>query len=312
MKLLLRVSVVLAVVLPAASCLPAQEATTLRGPYFGQLPPGENPVLFAPEFLREPGEYHATVVFSPDGTEAFWSPMPGHGRNTTLVSHLVDGVWTTPQYTDFGLDAGVTEVTLSPDGSRIFFLSRQRLEGERPGTANRDSPERIWYAPRTPDGVGTPRLMPETITSLPTHWQFSVAATGNLYFSSRGAAPAGTGDIYVARLVDGAYVDAQPLGPTINSGIAETCPFVAPDESYLIFTRHDRNNYNPDLFISYRGHDGSWTEARRLPSPINSEDTEIYPVVSSDEKYFFFLSWREGAGRIFWMDAGFIRAGTPR
>ena len=64
--------------------------------------------------------------------------------------------------------------------------------------------------------------------------------------------------------------EPHPLRPSVNSGIAETCPFVAPDESYLLFTRIDEVHYDPDLFISYRESDGSWVEAdflERRPAP---------------------------------------------
>ena len=301
---LIRVLVVLPAILSVSLPAMAQESTGLRGPYFGQAPPGGTPVLFAPESFRDPGEYHSPVVFSPDGTEAYWSPMPGHGRNTTLMSQMVDGVWTSQRYVDFGLEAGATEVAFSPDGGTIFFLSRRMLEGEQGAYPVEDAPERIWYAPRTSDGIGTPRPIPEVV-AYPTHWQFSVAASGNLYFTSRGG---GSADIYVVPFEGTTYSEPRPLGIEINSDEGENCPFIAPDESYLIFTR-DLGRNDSDLYLSYRRSDGSWTEAERLPSPINSEASEIYPVVSPDGRYLFFLSWREGAGRIFWVDAGFLRRG---
>lgn len=230
--------------------------------------------------------------------------MPGHGRNTTLMSRRVGGVWTSQQYEDFGLEVGVTEVAFSPDGGTIYFLSRQMLEGEQGGYAPEEAPERIWYATRTSDGIGQPQLISEDIS---THWQFSVAANGNLYFTSREPDSGEGADIYVVPFDGATYSEVRSLGPAISGPGNEHCPFIAPDESYLIFTRHDEDHNNPDLFISYRQPNGSWEEAERLPSPINSEYTEIYPVVSPDGRYLFFLSWREGAGRIFWVEAGFLR-----
>lgn len=287
----------------------AQERDPFMGPYLGQAPPGGVPVLFAPEFLVDPGEYHSPMVFAPDGREAYWSPMPGHGRNTTLRTRLVDGSWTAPEYVDFGLDAGGTEVAYSPDGGMIYFLSTQQLEGEPPVEG---PPERIWFAARDPDGhVGPARIMPPVVAAYFTHWQFSVAENGNLYFTSR---PPGNGgpDIYVARFSGGTYLEPQPLGPGVNSSSIEHCPFVAPDESYLLFTRNDEHRGNRDLFVSYSSSDGSWNEAEPLPFPINSEHTEIYPVISPDGRYLFFLSWREGAGRMYWVEAGFLRSGEPK
>jgi len=302
----------LSAILSALALIPtptkAQEGSPFKGPYLGQTPPGGVPGLFAPEFFADPGEYHSPIVFSPDGTQAYWSPMPGHGRNTTLMTEMLNGVWTRPRYVDFGLEAGATEVAFSPDGGMIYFLSTQLLEGER---FTGGPPERIWYATRGPDGsVGRPQIMPPTVTAHSTHWQFSVSAKRNLYFTTRGSSGDQGADIYVAAFDGGTYLEPQPLGPGVNTPAAEHCPYVAPDESYLIFTRNDEETDNRDLFITYRASDGSWGEATPLPSPINSRHTEIYPVLSPDEEYLFFLSWREGAGRIFWVEADFLRRGV--
>jgi hypothetical protein len=220
---------------------------------------------------------------------------------------MVDGVWTEQEYADFGLEAGATEVAFSPDGETIFFLSTQLLDGESLAPGERRGVERIWYAPRTPHGIGTPRPLPGLL-AYPTHWQFSVAESGNLYFTSRGR---GAADIYVAPFEGTGYSEPRPLGYGVNSASDENCPFIAPDESYLIFTRHDQEHGDPDLFISYRRPEGSWIEAEPLPSPINSAHTEIYPLVTPDGEYLFFLSWREGAGRMFWVETDFLRRNIP-
>ncbi|MCJ7630068.1 MAG: hypothetical protein MUO50_16970, partial [Longimicrobiales bacterium] len=284
----------------------AQAVSAHRGPYFGQPSPGRIPALFVPERFRDPGEYHSPPVFSPGGMEVYWTPMPGHGEPTTLASRVVDGAWSDQAYVDFGLDGGATEVTFSPDGRRVFFLSRQRLPGEEASPGQRDGPERIWYVDRTSGGFASPRPVGEPVWRHPTHWAFSVASSGNLYFTSHAPEVRGGADIYMAPFDGTTWGEPRPLGPGVNSGIAENCPFVAADESYLIFTRIDDANYNPDLFISHRLADGAWSEAVRLPAPINSDATEIYPVVSPDGRYFFFLSWREGAGRPFWVEADFL------
>jgi hypothetical protein len=235
--------------------------------------------------------------------------MPGHGRYTTLMSEIRGGVWTQPRYEDFGLEGGATEVAYSPDGKMIYFLSRQALAGERFAGG---PPERIWYATREPDGsVGTPQIMTPTVTAYSTHWQVSVAANRNLYFTTRGPSGDQDANIFVAPFDGKAYLEPQPLGLGVNTPSAEHCPYIAPDENYLIFTRNDEESDNRDLFIAYRTSEGSWSEATPLPSPINTKHTEIYPVVSPDERYLFFLSWREGPGRIFWVEADFLRRKDP-
>lgn len=284
----------------------AQDPPHPRGPYLGQPSPGDIPVLFAPGFFEGFREYHAPVVFSADGSLGYWTPSRVTGKPTSMVTRMENGVWTPPQEVDFGLEAGVTEVTFSPDGKTVFFLSRQRLEGDPPTPAGMPDPERIWQAPRTPNGIGTPRLLPEAVNAHPTHWQFSVAANGNLYFISWGPEERGTGDIYRAEAVDGGYGDPELLGPEVNSDLWENCVFIAPDEKYLLFSRVPENVNGADLFVSYRLADGSWTQAEPLPPRINSSALDIYPVVSADQKYLFFLSSRDGDVRIYWVNADFL------
>ncbi len=67
-------------------------------------------------------------------------------------------------------------------------------------------------------------------------------------------------------------------------------PFIAPDESYLLFSS-DRNTGRQSLFISFRRSDGSWTEAHGLGEAINSQKGERFPYVSPDGKYLFFTRW---------------------
>jgi hypothetical protein len=104
-------------VLLAPSLAAGQRAEALRGPYFGQPSPGRVPALFAPERFADPGEYHSPPVFSPDGAEAWWTPMPGHGRPTTLMARLVDGAWTEQAYEDFGLEACSAKILTA----RVFW-----------------------------------------------------------------------------------------------------------------------------------------------------------------------------------------------
>ena len=48
----------------------------------------------------------------------------------------------------------------------------------------------------------------------------------------------------------------------INTDVREFCPFIAPDESYLIFSRTvPEERGRSDLFISFRTAEGMWTEA---------------------------------------------------
>jgi Tol biopolymer transport system component len=101
--------------------------------------------------------------------------------------------------------------------------------------------------------------------------------------------------------MDGKWQKPVNLGPPINTDEGEGMPFIAPDGSYLLFSR------TYDLFISYHKEDGGWTEPVNLGNPINSPSIEICPMVTPDGKYLFFLSQRGGESHIWWVDAGFIK-----
>ncbi len=70
-------------------------------------------------------------------------------------------------------------------------------------------------------------------------------------------------------------------------------PWIAPDESYLIFSGQGRSDGvgGFDLYLSQR-RDGVWQAARLLGGGISSPKGDFNQSVSPDGKYFFFSSTR--------------------
>ena len=130
----------------------------------------------------------------------------------------------------------------------------------------------------------------------------SLAANGNLYFGSRQSEGLGRHDIYVSRQVGGAFQKPENLGAAINTAGSEVSLYVAPDESYIIFTRLPVGG-NSDLFISFRQENGAWAEAVNMGEGINSEASDLCLIVTPDGKYLFFLSGRNGNSDVWWVDA---------
>lgn len=270
----------------------------LKGPYLGQKPPGLKPVLFAPEIMNAEHGYHTAVIFSPDFTEAYWSPME---RGPSLMySKVVKGCWTSPQKVTFGLKMGIGDAAFSTDGEKLYFLSFH------PPKAKDPERERIWFIEREIKGWSKPKLIDQVIVNHPTHWTFSFANNKNLYFTSEIDGVKGEQDIYIARFDGKKYLAPKDLGDAINSDGMDLTPFIAPDESYLIFTRKGKNTRKTDLYISFRNSDLSWTKAVDMGGDINTEFNDLDPYVSPDGKYLFFLSNRAGKYKIYWMDAKII------
>jgi ankyrin repeat protein len=271
----------------------------LRGAYMGQDPPapGDGPVLFAADIVSTHRFQHGTIAFSPAGDEAFWSSQiavqeTGYSQGLILVSRIAQGSWSEPAPASFSqLGWGDDVPIFSPDGERLYFLSGRPAPGEE------GREERIWYVDRTASGWSEPRLIDRGPNTVELHWAFSVAADGSVYVGSRG-------DLYVSRYVDGRYAEPESLGAHLNSDADESMPFIAPDGSFLLFTRfgHPDNHGFADVWISFPEARGGWTEPLNLGEQIDSVGG-ICPVVSPDGGYLFFNS---GNDDNYWVDAGFI------
>lgn len=287
----------------ACCCLAQAPRGSEPPPYLGQKPPGRTPELFAPDLLNHAEGYHSAVVFSADGSEAYFAEM---SRTSGLRVIRWNGKsWDDPKTLDLGVPFGGNDPSLSVDGNRLCFLSFQPLP-EDPVER-----ERIWCTQRSPGGWRMATPLAPNILAHPTHWTFSESAAGTLYFTSEAG---GGQDIVAARREGGRYLDPADVGPAVNTPGREFCPFITPDERCLLFSRVGEGTRKADLYVACRGTNGEWTDARPLGAPVNSEGNEVSPVVSSDGRYLFFISTRGGTSRIYWVDAGVVeglRAGDP-
>lgn len=268
-----------------------------RGPYLGQVPPGPTPQVFAPGIVSTDDGWEAAISFAPDMSELFFTrraTVEG-AENRVLHMRQVDGAWTGPVPAPFALDLIEYEAFVTPDNKKVIFKS------QRPKPFGMAREGGIWVAQREEHGWSEARYVPGTINQ---GWIMSVTSTldGTLYFTGNGKEGYG---IYRSRPRNGEYAQPEFLPKEINKSkyFGASHPFIAPDESYLIFDANGAGG-NSDLFISFRRADGGWTGADALPQPINSEGYEAIATVSPDGKFLFF----NRSNDIYWVDAGFIGA----
>jgi ankyrin repeat protein len=294
--------VVEALVAKGASQAPP-EFPEMKGDYLGQTPPGDTPEIFAIGIVSDYGmeAEHSPAVFSPDGNELFWTKQ---FRGPILFMRRVNGLWTAPEKAPFNSEFGDGEPFFTPDGNKLLFLSFRPLEA-----GGRTDKESLWSVKRTNGGWSEPKPVSPSINAYELHWEISISAKGTVYFSADHGGGLGKRDIYCSRLVDGQYEQPANLGSPINTEGIEHTPFIAPDESYIIFSSdgHQPIYGGLDLFISYKNDDGSWTDPINLGEKINTYWFELWPAITPDGKYMFFLR-----GEIMWVDAGFIEELRPR
>jgi Tol biopolymer transport system component len=255
-------------------------------PYIGQTLPGAEPRAFA-DFLIN-GELRSAPVFTPDGSEVYWSVFDEQGSHINSMK-LTNGTWSSVKKLE--LASGITDCGnpyISPDGARLFFTSSSGSTGE----------DRLWVADRFGDTWIRPRPLPEVINDLHIHWSFySTTLAGDLYFS---AGEDGFNDLYVSRLVNGEYTAPMELGAPVNTPDAfELTPAVAPDGSYLVFARLPGYQRPSRLYISYRLLEGVWS----TPRLIYNIEYGLAPAFTSDSRYLFYLGRND---TVSWRDTSFI------
>lgn len=271
---------------------PQNSPPILSGLYLGETLPDSEPKIFGHGLLK--GGYHSSPSFMPDGSEVFWGGSFGSAK--IYFMKLIDGHWTSQEALQLPGMVTLRDPFVSPDGKTLFFLSKDPLPG--PSTS---SNENIWMVAKDDDHWGKPQPLPDSINNLNLHWTVSVAKNGNLYFSSGGD---GIGDIFLSAYVNGEYAPPSPLESPVNTpDQIEVTPNIAPDESYLLFSRMPDINSTPRLYISYSTQ-GGWTE----PRLIENVSSCISPIVTPDRKYVFCLA---SPTSLIWRDTSFIEEFRP-
>jgi hypothetical protein len=295
------------------SSVTGDELPVLTGPYLGQEPPGSTPVPFAPGIVST-GLEHSAAMFTPDGREVWFGRIfPAK----IYYMKMIENEWTESQIAPFCDTFKYLYPVLARNGNEIFFSSDRPIEqqGKRRPRGGYD----IWKVERTNRGWSEPERLDDNINLSQRNSFGSMATNGSLYFAAR--ITGRSHEIFCSHLQDSTY--SIPLELTeLNSSTPESGPFVAPDESYLIFASFRGGFGKSDLFISYRKPDGTWTKPKNMGPGINSAYKDEYPYVSPDGKYLFFNSNRpsslnrkpieDGPGNIYWVDAKVMENLKPK
>lgn len=292
-----------------------EKFTELQGDYLGQTPPGDTPVVFAPGFISRESLEHGPAIFSADGNEVYWCARKSASEwlETDLWSmKRINNRWTAPEkLAPFGIDVAWMDPFLSKDGKRLYFSAdtntiKQRGLGP---SENRD----IWFIEKQKNGWSKPQKISAVINTTDGQSQPTFTNDGTVYFLEYlGSGKEWRCDILKSKLKNGNYLQPVALPENINLPVKQTSqdwtPFIAPDDSYLIFSSSRERKYG-DLYISF--HDipnDTWSEPIGLGESINTESQESYPTVSPDGKYLFFTRYngKQNSMDVFWVSTRII------
>lgn len=310
-------SILLASWVVCASVAENGPSPELNGFYFGQPAPGSEPRVFAPGLISTPHMEHSPLAFSADGKVIVWAVVPVPINEKTdeqslwFVREGKDG-WSSPALLPFSRPGSRSPV-FSVDSSRLYYIAAD--EGS---TAAPVPGQQIHEVVRQGEGWSPPGIASTFPLRQPGKMTlaFTLARNGNLYFDLGGPVEGGRWgwSVFLSEFRDGHYQEPRALGGGVNEGRVNQTPFVAPDESYLLFSSWREGSLGGgDLYISYRGKDGAWLPPVSLGEGVNSEAQERFPTVSPDGKYLFFS---RSSGRtsddFYWVDARVLEQARGR
>ena len=258
------------------------DVPTIENPYLGQKPPGLLPELFAPDIIKT--EFReAGCAFSPDLKEFYFRRRGGeYESNTLVVVKYIDNKWS-----ESLVETKAGEPFISLDG-KTMHLGKKYRERTTSGWSEKKS---------LGDPFNSFRIMRLTASSNGTYYFDEASETGPLRYS---------------RFINGVY--EQPKTLNVDVGNWNAHPYIAPDESYIIWDdQRESGSGGADLYISFREKDGSWGPSINLGDKIYSEFADAYGSITPDGKYFFFhRGYGNNKADIFWVDAQIIENLRPK
>ena len=273
--------------------------------YLGQKPPGNSPQKFAPGIASRSDVHEFGSTFTSDGLTYYYG-VDLNGRAEIRSMRFENKKWSEPKTLIHHAQYSFNDPMLSPDEKRLYFISDRPLNGVG---AKKDYD--IWYVEKTKSGWSEPINPGPAINSKRNEYYISFARDGSLYFGSNVDSKKNSYDfdLYVSRFADGKFQPAKRLDGQVNSNQYEADVFVAPNESFVIFSSSRKGSLGRgDLFISFRQNDrkdgaAQWSKAINMGPKINTQGHELCPFISADGKYLFYTS----EGDIYWVSTSIIK-----
>jgi len=264
--------------------------------YLSQEPLGDVPEVFAKGIISLEDGHEYCLSMTPDGRVIYFN-RAGLG---IMTCSWTDSGWTNPKEAAFTEKYPGGEAHITHDGKHLLMNRFAQLDSGETGG--------IWSLQRTETGWGDPQFL------IPKGMRATSTRDGQIYTTDiTGFRVEGLDDGVIAKWMkteNGYLRDADP-GGGVNTDSVDAHPFIAPDESYLIFnSRREGGKGEADLYVCFRSKEGFWSEAVNMAS-LNSEGSEWCATVSPDGRFLFFTRNGPKGGDIYWVDAKIIEDLKP-
>lgn len=243
-------------------------------PVISKLPSPVNSIYdeYSPVFT----DHDSTIIFTArrKGSKGGKVNWDGKFYEDIWVSSLSGQGWSEPKSIGDHINTAGHEAvnSISKDGKKLYIYRAVKngsiLESEKLGRGK-------WSEPKKLSGNVNSKA-----------WETSLGVTlydSVVYFVSDRKEGYGGRDIYVSRKNSkGEWGDGVNIGPNVNTMYEEDAPFLSSDGRYLYFASTGHNTMGGfDLYRS-EWKDNAWGQPENLGSPINTENHDIYLMLSAD------------------------------
>jgi len=273
--------------------------------YIDKTKPTTTPLLFSKDFISKDSISEFGSVFNKEKDE-FYFAIDTLDRACIKFTKYEDGHWIEPRVILYDSEYSFNDPFLSNDEKRLYYIS-DKPRNERDTIDDYD----IWYSEIMEGEWSEPINAGMVINSDSQEFYMSFAENGTMYFSSNKCKSIDRQydfDIYKSEYKNGKFETPQLLSDSINIKSYEADVFIAPDESYIIYSTARRNGYGKrDLNISFKDENGNWIKSINMGEKINSKGNELCPFVTKDGKYFFYTSKQD----IYWVSTEILNELNP-
>lgn len=250
--------------------------------------------LYAPGVVSTGLHEHSFPSFSPDQHQVLWTSLfianYGIKYPVKVLNALLDNnSWSEPVFFKAISTINSYEAFFSLNGKRIYFTSNDSLCRGQKSFGKQD----IWFIENRENKWSDPINLGETVNSCHDEFMATVSENQSIYYVGYFTGGQNKYGIYFSVFEKGEYQTPELLPNNINSQYLDWCPFIARDESYLLFSSNRPGGFGGlDIYISYKDENGLWQEPLNLGEDVNTKWNEKYPYISPDRKLFFFTSDR--------------------
>ena len=184
---------------------------------------------------------------------------------------------------------------ITADGNYLFFSSRRQSTNSLPFSETKDYGDDIFGSKRDNNGNWSQCIaLPSPANSKDDEGACAISPDGQSVYFSLCRRPDGFGDcdIYSSILNGSDWSRPQNLGREFNSQAWDAQPSISPDGNALYFSsrRAGSIDESEDLWVAYRGTDGTWGHPVSLGKPINTPYSERSPFMAADGITLYFSS----------------------